>query len=150
MSDTRGEYRSPARGGQLLLFKGLRWGKITPTDFDLFIDFGGRGFVLGEIKYRDAAVPFGQRLAIERAASAWSLGGIRVLAMIAGHDTETGDVIVADAIVRETWRCRGAGPAHWMPMLTVTTVAALIERFHAHITGLAHADDCPTLTGETR
>lgn len=125
----RGTWRNKDRARQLLCFEGLRWGTITPTDFDLFIDFYGRGFVLGEIKHKGTSVKRGQELALERAADAWDRAGVPCLTIVAEHDVDIGDVVVADAVVvRYRWGGR------WSPMRRNDfTVAEILERFHRRV-----------------
>lgn len=125
----RGEWRHRQRGAQLLSFSGLRWGTITPTDFDLFIDFGGRAFVLGELKYRDAPMPRGQELALERAVDTWAHAGVPTIGFIARHHIDIGEVAVADA---EVVKIRWAGV--WRMQMELCTVASLIDRFHEYAT----------------
>lgn len=96
----RGVYRQPALGRQLLLFRGLRYGTITPTDIDGFLDFGGKLFVFLEVKYGAAVLPTGQRLALERLCDACWRAGIEAAVLVARHDTDT-DVEVADCTVSE-------------------------------------------------
>ena len=132
MTHEPGTFHARHRAEQLLSFVGLRWGKITPTDFDLFIDFGGRGFVLGEIKYRDAPLHRGQELALERAADAWDKAGIPTLTLVASHSTDIGDVIVADAsVVRFRWK------GQWHDTKQPITVGAAVNRFHQRCTETA-------------
>lgn len=128
----RGTFHHPQRARQLLSFEGLRWGTITPTDFDLFIDFGGRGFVLGELKHGDAPLLRGQELALERAADGWDRAGIPTLTLVASHSVDIGDVLVARAIVTK-FRWRGK----WTPMRNPLTIADLVERFHSRCVGRA-------------
>lgn len=47
-------------------FSGLRWGKITPTDIDGFVEFGNTLFVFVEGKFGQSPMPYGQKLALER------------------------------------------------------------------------------------
>lgn len=60
------------REKQLVNYRDLRWGKITPTDIDGFLDFGGNAFVCIEYKYGDTEIPFGQKLALERLVNTMS------------------------------------------------------------------------------
>lgn len=62
----RGEIYNPKRAGQLRDFSGLRFGKITPTDIDGFIDFRNKLHIYIEAKYEDTELWHGQRLALER------------------------------------------------------------------------------------
>ena len=47
-------------------FGSLRWGKISPTDIDGFIEIGNEKFIFIECKYGDSELPTGQRIALER------------------------------------------------------------------------------------
>lgn len=49
-----------------LEFSGVRYGKITPTDIDGFMEFKDKAFIFVEAKYKDAILPFGQELALTR------------------------------------------------------------------------------------
>jgi len=48
MSCARGTIRNATSALQLRDYSGLCWDRITPTDIDGLIDFGGRAFVLFE------------------------------------------------------------------------------------------------------
>ena len=82
----RGKIRNRECAGQLKDFSGLRFGKITPTDIDGFVDFQNRAFVLFEIKHGTTPLPYGQRLGYERLADACEKSGIRTLVIVAHHD----------------------------------------------------------------
>ena len=45
----RGVIHNRERGAQIRDYSGLRFGNITPTDIDGFMDFGGRVFVVFEL-----------------------------------------------------------------------------------------------------
>ena len=66
----RGDMRN--RDKQIISYRDLRWGKITPTDLDGFIDFGNKAFIYLEYKYKDTKIPFGQELALTRQVDAVS------------------------------------------------------------------------------
>ncbi len=66
----RGDMRN--RDTQIISYRDLRWGKITPTDLDGFIDFGNKVFVYLEYKYKDTEIPYGQELALKRQVDAVS------------------------------------------------------------------------------
>ena len=53
-------------------FSGLRYGRITPTDIDGYMEFGNKVFIFIESKYMDSPIPFGQNLALERLVDAVS------------------------------------------------------------------------------
>lgn len=64
--ENRGKIFFEDRARQLNDFSGLRFDNITPTDIDGLMEYHDRGFTLLEGKYREAELPFGQRLALER------------------------------------------------------------------------------------
>ena len=84
----RGKIRNREAAGQLKDFSGLRFGKITPTDIDGFVDFNNKAFVLIEVKYGTAPMPFGQKLGYERLCDACEKAGIRTLVIVAHHNIE--------------------------------------------------------------
>ena len=53
-------------------FENLRYGKITPTDIDGFLEYKNKAFIFFEFKYNYSEMPFGQRLALERLTDALS------------------------------------------------------------------------------
>ena len=75
-----GQYRNPERGRQLILFDGLQYGDMSPTDIDGILDGKNRIWLVFEAKLADAPMRRGQRLTLERvlqvkgvASVAWSL-----------------------------------------------------------------------------
>jgi len=59
-----------ARIRQIHDFKGLRYGRILPTNIDCFFDFGNRLFVAIEFKTNGNEMAFGQRWAFEHLCDA--------------------------------------------------------------------------------
>ena len=98
MDEQRGIIKNRNYATQIKDFSGLRYGKITPTDIDGFIDFGNKLFIFMETKFKESLLPYGQRLALERLVDngtvAYSLG------IISEHETN-GDIDMANCIVRE-------------------------------------------------
>lgn len=86
---------------QVVDFKGLVFGKISPTDIDCFIDFGNKLFVIVEAKHNDAQVPFGQKLAIERLCDATHCPPDRYSVSFIVSHKDTGNIDLANAIVRK-------------------------------------------------
>ena len=66
----RGKIRNRERAKQLRDFTGLRFGRITPTDIDAFLEFGDVLFILIESKQEGAQLPYGQKTALERLCDA--------------------------------------------------------------------------------
>lgn len=96
----RGEIKNRKYALQIRDFRKLRWGNITPTDIDMFIDFNNHLFIWGELKHGDSEVPQGQRLALERINDSTERSGIESCTFIASHNSE-GDIDVAEAKVVE-------------------------------------------------
>lgn len=121
----RGTIHSRARAEQLRDFSGLRWGTITPTDIDLFLDFRNYLFVFGEAKHNTTELPKGQRIALERLCDATRKSGRVAMALICSHNTDPSQPIpMADAIVTE-YRHLG----QWKDDRAGFTVKALIDEF---------------------
>ena len=86
-------------------FSGLRYGKITPTDIDGFLDFANTWFVFLEAKFAGAVMPYGQRLALERLTDAVKPPQFAVL-LVSEHNHEPDeDIEMASAKVIETRYC---------------------------------------------
>ena len=62
----RGRITYHTRARQQRDYSGVRYGNITPTDIDGIIDYKNRCWVIIELKYMDATIPFGQMLCLER------------------------------------------------------------------------------------
>lgn len=96
----RGAIRNRGLAGQLRDFTGLRFGSITPTDIDGFLEFGDRLFIVFETKHAGRDLPNGQRLAIERLVDAIAESGREAIALIGEHDTR-GDIDFANCPLRK-------------------------------------------------
>jgi len=97
----RGKIRNRKRAKQLRDFSGLRFGKITPTDIDAFLEFSDKLFVWIESKRVGASLPYGQKLALERVCDA--VQEVRELAvvLVVEHDVSVEkDIDLAKARVR--------------------------------------------------
>jgi beta-xylosidase len=101
----RGKILHPDRKQQINDFSGLRYENITPTDIDGLIEYKDKAYVFLEIKYGDAKLPYGQRLAIERLIKDVSKTGKSAIAIVAQHDVfNTKDSVpVAECEVREVY-----------------------------------------------
>ena len=118
----RGEVRHTNSFKQSVLFTGLVYGKITPTDIDGFIDFGNRLFIFIELKYGSAELPRGQRVALERLCDASESNDRFSVVIVASHNSD-GDIIAADATVVEyRWRKK------WHKPTEVTTLKQAIDK----------------------
>ena len=127
--DERGKIRHRERARQLRDFTGLRWGTITPTDIDGFIDFNNRLFVYIETKYSEVDVSYGQKLALARQCDAAAAAGIIATVLIVEHDTPAKqDIDVAACPVRE-YRWDG----QWEEPCSPITCRGAIDKLRAKV-----------------
>lgn len=108
---------------QLKIFAGLKWGRISPTDIDGFLDFGDRLFVFIEAKHGNSMPPTGQRIALERLCDACASDRRTSVVLVAAHES-TGDIIIKDQAVT-AYRFR----RRWRTPKTEMTVYQAINRF---------------------
>lgn len=98
----RGAIYNPARASQLRDFSGLCFDKITPSDLDAVIDFGGKAFVMIELKVAGLTLPLGQRILLERLTDKLNTHETKALALVAEHKTPASQSIdVASCLVTE-------------------------------------------------
>ena len=119
----RGKIRNREYASQLRDFSGLRFGRITPTDIDGFMDFNNKAFVFIEAKHGVALPKTGQRLALERVCDACESAGKSTLVLVASH-TDAGDIQFASipvAFIRHKGK--------WRTPRKPTTVREAIETF---------------------
>lgn len=122
----RGVITNPDRARQLRDYNGLQYGSITPTDIDGFIEYHDKAYIFIELKYKDAPLPFGQRLAYERLIDDLSKTGKPALCIIAVHKVSdpSVDIDVAKTIVGE-YRWKG----EWLTLNGRITVKSFINEF---------------------
>lgn len=100
--------RFPARMKQLVSFTGMtieNKGNCYPTDIDGLIEYHDKGYVFFEVKHRNAAMPYGQRLALQRMVEDASRIGKTSIAIVCEHtvDNPLIPVTVATCRVREIY-----------------------------------------------
>jgi hypothetical protein len=81
--------RNSDRVKQAIDFTGVQNGKIHPSDVDAVFEFDNKFLILMEVKYKDALIPTGQRLLLERMANAWCANlGKKAAILKVSHDFE--------------------------------------------------------------
>ena len=120
MSDC-GQYRNPERGRQLILFDGLQYGDMSPTDIDGILDGKNRIWLIFEAKLADAPMRKGQRLTLERLVQDAGKAGKHGIAMVVEHEVydEKENIVLADCVVREIYTTEH--PHWWPPYKPMTT-----------------------------
>lgn len=125
---TKGIILNRERARQIRDFSGMLYGSITPTDIDGLIEYRNKCYVLFEEKYKDAALPRGQELALERMCD--DLGKIKpALLIVANHEAEPEkDIDVAGSLVV---KFRYNGSWHFIvgKVTTKDLTTRFIERF---------------------
>lgn len=121
MNNTRGSIRDREASNAVKDYTKLRWGKITPTDIDGLIDFGGKLFIVIELKYGDKELERGQELALERLAD--TIGKSKVCYAIVARYNTKGDIQVDTCIV-ERMRVN----EKWIQSREGANVKCLIDR----------------------
>jgi len=56
---------------QVVDFTGIQNGLIHPTDIDAVLEFDNDVLIIIELKYKNAEIPTGQRLVLERICNSW-------------------------------------------------------------------------------
>lgn len=106
---------NPKRMKQLIDFKGLELDNgIYPTDIDGLIEYHDSEYILLEVKHKDARVPYGQRLAIQRMVDDF---------------TKAGKKAVAICKVRELYY---GGEHKWRPPDSPMNVRQAIDKFRKY------------------
>jgi len=121
--DSRGVIQNRKFALQINDFSALKFGKITPTDIDGFMDFGNKHFVYLETKHAGADLPYGQKLALERLCDATTKAGIKSVVIVAEHNT-AGDIDVGNLLVKKYYF-----NGQWTNQFREITVRNAVEKF---------------------
>ena len=128
-NSNRGRIEHRKRAQQIIDYSGLRFGNITPTDIDGFIDYHGKCFVIIEYKYGSKDLPTAQRRAFEALADNSSKPMMVVVAEHHVDDTEQ-DIEAGTCKVREVYY---PGIGWWK--YEEATVKGLIEAWLGFVAG---------------
>ena len=123
---------NPNRAKQLIDFKGLSIDEtIYPTDIDGLIEYKDSEYIIFETKYGDAAVPFGQRLALQRMVDDFTKIGKQAVAFICEHTVRDPQkpVIAAWCKVREIYYGK---EKVWRTPLNPITLKTAVEIFQKY------------------
>lgn len=122
----RGVIRYRNRKRQIVDFRGMKFGTITPTDLDMLIDYHNDRFVFGELKHRDTAVEYGQKTAVVRLVDLIEIAGKRAVFFVATHhiDNPAKDIPADRCLVRASYE-RGI----WQEATTIVTLREATDMF---------------------
>lgn len=103
--DNRGVILKPNRCRQLIEFRHLKFGNITPMDMDGLLEYHDKAYIFFEYKLEGATMPKGQRQALERLADDCEKAGKDAVVFLCEH-TETDPRRIVDAgsaLVKRTY-----------------------------------------------
>ena len=87
-NENRGIIQNRERARQIIDFSGIRYGNITPTDMDGRFEKQNEAFVFFEMKYGDAEMPRGQKIAFERLVDNLTNAGKKAVLFLCRHYVE--------------------------------------------------------------
>jgi len=128
----RGVIQDTKRAQQINNFHNLRFGNITPTDIDGLIEYHDKAWIVFEIKYKGAQLPFGQKLAIERMINAFTAAGKKAMALVVEHnvDDTNNSVDCAECFVREVYH---SDNPTWQPPKWKIKLGKMAEAYIKHV-----------------
>lgn len=125
--DNRGKINYKSRSKQVKDYSGVRYGNITPTDIDGFLDFGNKIFAVLEYKHVNApSLTYGQELALVRLVDTLAKT-TPTIGIIATHETNDNEEIDCANAMVEKYRSSGK----WINA-TDLTVKMLLDKFLKH------------------
>lgn len=126
--DTR--IRNPSKMKQLIDFKDLEVdGYIYPTDIDGLIEYKDSEYIIFEVKFGDAEVPKGQKLALQRMVDDFTRVGKQAVVFVCEHSVRDEDtpVVAAWCKVREIYY---GHEKRWRHPDRELTVRQAVNAFH--------------------
>ena len=121
-----GNVHNPARARQLIVFDGISSDGLGMTDVDGLLEYHNRAIVIYEVKSVGAAVPKGQRLALERLANNCHAAGKLAYAAVLEHTVfdPAKPVYVRECMVREIY---SAKEKRWRKPSRAVTAAEMTD-----------------------
>lgn len=122
---------------QLVDFGGLSIdGTIYPTDIDGIVEYKDSEYIILEIKYGHADVPYGQKLALQRMVDDFTTVGKQAVAFICEHNVEDVNtpIVAAQCKVREIYY---GGEKKWRApdeRITVREAVDIFQNYSKSIT----------------
>jgi hypothetical protein len=129
----RGVIRNIRFARQRADFKGMRFGTITPTDIDGFIEFDDEVFIFMETKHLGAELPNGQRLALERVCDRVQAGGGEAIVLVLHNGISNNASPTYELAPLPVSRCRYKGK--WFVPKETLSACQAIEKFSSQKLG---------------
>ena len=126
----RGEIQHLERYKQLIDYSGMqRHRRITPTDIDGFIDYGGNAFIYMDAKLEGKPLSIGQKIAYENVVNSHEKAKNVACAIIFRHDVPADEIIMAHEKYIDIYYTQGKWKS---PDKENTTLLEGIEIFEKH------------------
>ncbi|MBQ0014709.1 MAG: hypothetical protein KBS82_05225 [Oscillospiraceae bacterium] len=122
----------PERMKQLIDFEGLEVDdSIYPTDLDGLLEYKDSEYIIFEIKYGSADIPYSQRIAIQHMVDDFTTAGKQAIALICEHTVKNPDVpvVAARCKVREVYY---GDEKIWRAPKNNLTVREAVDYFQKH------------------
>lgn len=91
----RGVINNPELANQPVIWPGMVYGRISPTDIDAVIDFKGLLYIFIELKHQGTDLTIGQRILLERMSDGLSKRNCVAVSIVA-HHTCLEEIILPD------------------------------------------------------
>lgn len=129
-TENRGKIQFRERARQIVDFSNLRYGNITPTDIDGLIEYKDKAVIFIELKYLDAEMPNGQRIAFERIVDDVDNAGKYCALLLCSHCVQdcTDDIDASAALVKRAYY-----KGRWIDISEPITLRKQIDRFITYI-----------------
>lgn len=127
---------------QIVDFEGMQYGRCRPTDIDLSIDFNRKVFVFVELKFKGTGLTVGQKIHLMALVDAIEAGGKKAYAILAEHETPSGESIMAGDSLPIMVYSQG----RW-EMATIDTLHELMQELRSNVAELGHKIEDNKTTG---
>lgn len=108
--ENRGVILNADRCRQLIEFRGLKFGNITPMDMDGLMEYHDKAYIFFEYKLEGAFMPRGQKIALQRLADDCEKAGKEAVVFLCEHKekdphriVDAGSAIVKCTYYRHKW-----------------------------------------------
>lgn len=132
VSPMNSRINNPQRMKQLIDFRDLAVDEyIYPTDIDGLIEYKDSEYIIFEVKYGNAEVPFGQKLALQRMVDDFTKTGKQAVVFICEHTVRNPEkpVVAAWCKVREIYY---GGEKQWRKPTKEITVREAVDDFQKY------------------
>ena len=126
-----GAYNHPDWGRQLVLYDGIQYGKITPSDIDGIVEYHNRIWCVYEVKAQGVELLRGQRTMLERFVHCMADANRHAIAIVCDHGVYDPQqpIYIASCAVRSIYNTENMT---WRPPNYPTTLKQMSDAYIAH------------------